>query len=136
MDSIEWTDEFSVGIPLIDQQHRKLVTMINAMITNSAAKVYSETVSDVLTEMTRYAQEHFATEEQLLSENGYPLLENHRQSHKEYRRKTVDLCTATTVGAEVVPQVMLNYLYNWWQEHILQEDMKYKSFFAERTETP
>ena len=60
------------------------------------------------------------------------MLDQHKQGHVEYRKKVVDLCTAASLDIPIVPQVMLNYLVQWWQNHILHEDMEYKSFFKEK----
>ena len=65
MEPIEWTDSFSVGVALFDEQHRRLIDMLNKMIEDPAADTRSETVADVLTDMTRYAQEHFKAEEEI-----------------------------------------------------------------------
>jgi hemerythrin-like metal-binding protein len=132
MEEIAWTDDFSVGVAALDAQHKKLIGMINRLIRDPSAETRSETISDLLTEMTRYAQKHFQAEETLMSEHGYPGLDSQKQQHQAFRRKTVDLCSATMARVQIVPDVMLNYLREWLVDHILREDMKYKPFFAQR----
>ena len=129
---IKWTDEFSVGVARMDEQHRRLIRMINRLLQKPEATTQSESISDLLTEMTGYASEHFRAEEELMSEYGYPRLEDQRLQHKEFRRKTVDFCSATTIGASSVPNTMLTYLREWLVHHILREDMEYKSFFQDK----
>jgi hemerythrin len=80
--------------------------------------------------MTRYAQGHFKTEESLLEAYDYPGLQEQKQQHRAYRKKTVGLSMDTTLGVDTVPETLLSYLYDWWIHHILDEDMKYKPFFA------
>lgn len=106
--------------------------MLNRLINAKEATTGSEVISDLITQMTKYAQEHFKTEENLMAEFEFPLLDQHKQSHIKYREKVVDICMAVPLGVPVVPQVILNFLVEWWQNHILQEDMGYKSFFKEK----
>jgi hemerythrin-like metal-binding protein len=131
MEKINWSPEYSVGVDIIDEQHKRLVLMLNRLISAEEATTGSEVVSDLITQMTKYAQEHFKFEEDLMAEFGFPLLDQHKQSHRKYRKKVVDLCMAVPLDIPVVPQVMLYFLFQWWQNHILHEDMGYKSFFNE-----
>ncbi len=132
MEPIVWTEQFSVGISEMDKQHKKLVAMINTLIDNPRATTNSMTVSDLLTKMIKYAQEHFQDEEALMSEYGYPFKDQQSEQHRSFVKKTVDFCTAVEVGVDTVPQAMLEYLKNWLVHHILEQDMKYKTFFLER----
>jgi hemerythrin len=132
MESIVWSDNWNTGIGIIDMQHRKLIEMVNRFISRSDLSVRSEALSEILTEMTQYAGEHFRTEEELMEEYQYPLLEEHKAQHREFRVKMVDLCNATMDGVEDVPRIMAEYLLDWVRDHLQQQDMKYRDFFAER----
>jgi hemerythrin-like metal-binding protein len=133
MDKINWSPEYSVGVGIIDEQHKRIILILNRLIGNEKeATTGSTLISDLITQMTMYAQEHFKTEEDLMAKFGFPLLDQHKKSHVNYRKKVTDLCTAVPLGVPIVPQVMLNYLVEWWQNHILHEDMGYKSFFKEK----
>ena len=133
MEAIHWSEKFSVGVKELDEQHRQIIEMLNRLISTPEARdANSETVSEILTAMTRYPLEHFKTEEGLMKAHGYPNLEEHRQEHIAYRRKAIDFSTAATIGVESVPQILIDYLSEWWMHHILDEDMKYKPFFAKK----
>ena len=133
MEPVQWSEKFSVGVKELDQQHQQLIKMLNRLIsTRETTDTRSETISDILLAMTRYAQKHFKTEEDLMKAYGYPYLEEHKQEHRAYRKKTVDLSMATTFGIDAVPEILLAYLFDWWTHHILEQDMKYKPFFTEK----
>ena len=133
MEAIHWSEKFSVGVKELDEQHQQIIGMLNRLISTPEARdANSETVSEILTAMTRYSLEHFKTEEGLMKVHGYPNLGEHRQEHIVYRRKAIDFSTAATIGVESVPQILIDYLSGWWVHHILDEDMKYKPFFAEK----
>ncbi len=132
MEQIVWSEKLSVGVKLFDEQHKGLIAMLNKMIKDPTATTRSETISDVLTDMTSYAQKHFKAEEDLMIEHGYPQYEEHKSQHKAFKIKVAELCTATMEGDEAVPQVLLEYLSQWLTQHILDEDMEYKPFFEEK----
>ena len=133
MEPIQWSEKFSVGVEELDQQHQQLVKMLNRLIAKrETIDTHSETISDMLLAMTHYAQKHFKTEENLMKAYGYPGLEEQKQEHRAYRKKAVDFSTATILGIEAVPEILLAYLFDWWTHHILDEDMKYKQFFKEK----
>ncbi len=132
MEPIEWTDSFSVGVALFDEQHRQLIDMLNKMIKDPAANTRSETVADVLTDMTNYAQEHFKSEEDLMIEYDYPHLDEHQHQHHGFQEKAARLCFATVKGQTSVPHELLAYLQQWLIHHILQADMAFKPFFEQK----
>ena len=132
MEQITWTEDFSVGVVRFDNQHKRLVRMINRLMADPRATTKSETVSDLLGDMTIYAGEHFAAEEELMVHYNYPDLEKHVAQHRAFQKKTVDFCLSTMINVETVPEKMLHFLGDWLVEHILESDMAYKPFFREQ----
>jgi hemerythrin len=133
MEPIQWTERFSVGVEELNRQHQRLIQMINRLLSQQEPiDTHSEAISDILLAMTSYAEEHFKTEEDLMQKYGYPGLEDQQRRHRAYRKKVVHLSVATMYGESSVPETLVAYLRDWWVEHILEEDMKYKAFFAVR----
>lgn len=132
MEKIIWNDSYSVGIKEIDQQHKKLVEMINQLIDASGVSVRSETVSDTLTGMTNYAMYHFQTEEDLMREYEYPQYDAHHLAHMGFIRKTAEMAAAAIELEQTVPVELLSFLKDWLINHILKSDMQYKDFFNEK----
>ena len=131
MKPIIWTPDFSVGVARIDEQHKGLIAMVNRLIAQPRITTESATISDLLGDLTKYAEEHFATEEELMRQHGYPHLEEHIAQHRALRKTTVDFCMATLNGADDVPETMLRYLSDWLAEHILKSDMEFKPYCRE-----
>lgn len=132
MGKIDWNPSFSVGVKLLDEQHIRIVDMINRLISDREATVRSEIVSELLGGLTQYTTDHFRAEEQLLEEYGYPDLAHQKEEHKAARIKIVALCQATISHEESVPAELLTFMRDWWVNHILETDMKYRSFLTER----
>lgn len=132
MEKIIWDESFSVGIQEIDEQHKELIRMINKLIGREDISVGSETISDILNEMTQYAGYHFQTEEQYMLEYDYPDYSSHKNQHTVFKKKAVAFCMDTVAYKETIPKEILTYLKNWLIHHILKIDMMYKSFFREK----
>ena len=132
MEKIVWNQSFSVGVARLDEQHKKIINMINLLRSKPEVDVRSEMVSELLTRLTKYASDHFATEEQLLVEYGYPEVAVHKEAHRAYRMKVVALCQDTMDLNASVPEELLRFLGDWWVNHILGADMRYSSFLMER----
>ena len=132
MEPIVWSEKLSVGVKLFDEQHRMLIITLNKIIKDPMVTTKSKTVSEILKDMTRYAQEHFKSEEKLMVKHGYPQIEQHKSQHQEFRGKVTELGKATTYGIDVVPQVLLEFLQQWLTQHIMHEDMEYKPFFEKK----
>ncbi len=132
MEKIEWDSSCNIGVKLIDEQHKRIVDIINLLHFDSDATVNSETISEVLTRLTSHAKDHFWYEEKLLEEHGYSDLGHHIEEHVEYRFKVINFCKDTMNYKDSVPVELLQFIRDWWMDHILETDMKYKSFFSER----
>jgi hemerythrin-like metal-binding protein len=88
MEPVQWPEKFSVGMRELDQQHQQLIKLLNLLIsTQGTTNTHSETVSDTLMAMTRYAQAHFKAEESLMEAYGFPGLEEQKNSIVIFAKK-------------------------------------------------
>lgn len=130
MKRIEWGERFSVGVAVLDEQHKELIRMLNCLIDHPRAGADSEPMVDVLEKMTQYAAYHFRTEEQLFSEYEYPQYAAHNAEHTEFKTKAARFCMEAIARKNGLAGEVLHYLRAWLMNHILVSDMKYKPFFA------
>lgn len=135
---IDWDERYSVGIPLIDEQHRGLVQMANELYEGctqgeEAARAY---FSSVIKKAVAYVKEHFATEERMLQEAGYPDFQVHKKQHEEFIRTILEQVKAFQEGRKFVPNHFARYLRDWTLEHIAVSDRAYKDFMAGRKGVP
>lgn len=132
MEIINWKNAFSVGVKEMDEQHKKLLGMINRLIEEQHTLTDPKTIANLLTEMTDYAQVHFRAEEFLMAEYGYEQLSAQEKQHQAFIDKTISFYSAADMGPNVLSVALLDYLGTWLVEHILHEDMKYKDFFRSK----
>jgi hemerythrin-like metal-binding protein len=132
MDPLKWNSSFSVGITKLDEQHRQIIGVINGLIESLEHPFEPMPLSKILGQLSEYVHVHFETEERLLIEQGYPELARQKGEHKAFKRKIATFCMDALGEQESVPVEILDYLKTWWNEHILEEDMKYRGFLKDR----
>jgi hemerythrin len=130
MDAIEWNDSYSVGVTELDEQHKKLFRIINTMFSAEDLSVNSKVMTDLLTEMSKYASVHFETEERYMSECKYTELASHICTHDIFRKKVEELRSAQIAQNRNMPSDMIRFLYEWLVNHIIFCDKKYMPYVS------
>lgn len=132
MNIIEWGESYSVGNEVIDNQHKRIFSMINRLYDIQDPQKQSQQITDILNEMKDYAQYHFTFEEKVLSECNYPELVFHKNTHFGFIEKVNQLCSRHALGEFMLPDNIINYLYDWLTSHILDCDKRYMPFIKEK----
>jgi len=118
-----WQDDLNTGIEPIDHQHMRIVEMINRLnaIHKNARR---ETISDVIDELVDYTLSHFAFEEELMEEAGYPFCSAHKRVHEVFTRRVVEYKMRFRAGEDIVEDLR-NLLARWLFNHIRGDDQAY-----------
>jgi hemerythrin len=122
---ISWSDEFSVGIQEIDEQHKCLVELINKLYTGLAAKDNTVAVEQVLDELVNYTRVHFAVEECLMRLFAYPDYDAHKQTHDNLVERVGQFQSQYKSGDHKVGMDLLLFLKEWLLHHISKVDKHY-----------
>ncbi len=131
--SIAWRDAMSVGDPVIDEDHRHLVDLINNFETAVSGVINHKRIARVLLGLVEYTGEHFAREEDLQLKVRYPFHDSHRRSHRDVLKKLSDIVavyTKTPDGPERDRMVtdLGTFLKEWLVDHIIQSDLRMKPY--------
>ncbi|MBF0193800.1 MAG: hemerythrin family protein [Magnetococcales bacterium] len=129
---IAWKDEYSVGIDIIDEDHKKLLDLIVQLfkILNKAKK--DERATLVLDELIEYTVTHFDREEELMKKHEYPELETHIKEHENMREKIKEFRVAISTNTNKVSSEVLQFLQDWLVNHISVTDQGYAKFIANK----
>jgi len=124
-----WSDEYSLIIPVIDEQHKKLFELINKarMVENFSNNPKS--ALEILDQMNEYAREHFKSEELFMRISNFPELESHRNEHIDFANTIIDYKNRVVCGDYQVINKMLEYILEWVVNHIQVTDKKYIDCF-------
>jgi hemerythrin len=133
MSIVFWTNEYSIGNEEIDHQHEHIIALVNALEIAGTSGDGAATTDLVLTHLLRYLGKHFAAEEQLMADVGYPGLEYHQQEHAECSCRLAQLVSSVASGkmnaAECVP-----FIREWLHTHMLESDQRYATWVREEPE--
>ena len=128
MPFMPWTPELELGLPEIDDQHRQLVALTNALYDElQGAAPQREEIGTILEALVDYTHNHFIVEEDLFQRYGYPQTADHQDEHNGFASKVMALL-ARFEGGEDVSVEVLEFLKDWLAHHICQVDRAYLPF--------
>lgn len=133
MSLIEWSDALSVGFDEIDEDHKKLVNIVNRLNTTVIDGEKQVEIEDILEELLEYTGWHFRHEERLMQESEYPGFLEHKKIHEDLVKQAVELFEKYQNGDDAVPGILMPFLKDWLAEHILGEDKKTGEYLAALT---
>jgi len=128
MEKITWNDSFNIQVEEIDQQHQRLVDLMNRLIAIQDEKASDDDIADILGAMTNYLGYHFDTEEQMMLDHGYPELESHREEHQTFVTQTAYFIATYREGGASLKSDILLFLKEWLVEHIVKSDGAFGHF--------
>ena len=115
-----WQAELEIGIDVIDQQHQRIVALINQL---GEAKD-REGLASVLEELVDYTLSHFAFEEELLEESGYSFGPAHKRVHDMFVRRVGEYRMRFEAGEDIAAELK-GMLARWLFNHIRGDDKAY-----------
>jgi hemerythrin len=129
MELIEWNDEYSVNVNLIDRQHQKLFELANGY-HNAVKSGNSRTaLIQLLDGLVEYASVHFSTEERYFVQFNYEGAEEHKREHRILAIKINDLKSKVKIGVNLEEDEVSTFLKIWLDTHIKGTDHKYIDCF-------
>lgn len=121
--SIQWSPELEIGISVIDSQHQRIVEYINKVEHAHQHHSHEELLA-VLDELVDYTLSHFAFEESLMEEAGYPFVKAHKKVHSLFTRRIATYQQSAKAGENVTHELM-HTLKAWLINHIKHDDRDY-----------
>ncbi len=130
---IAWDPSLSVGVEEIDEQHRAIITLINALGSGKGADDPAMVVA-TLRFLRDYLNGHFDLEMELMLDLGYPQLETHRQQHELFINHVIffEIEREFGVVTRAVLDDLLAFLKDWFFNHIATEDKALGEFVRRR----
>ncbi|WP_404378360.1 bacteriohemerythrin [Caenispirillum salinarum] len=125
--NIAWSNDLEIGIPVIDADHKVLVSLLNQVFDTVGDNEEKATLGSVLNSLVEYTEYHFVREEKLQEVAGYSGLEAHKARHRDLERQVMEIRSRfeedpdSVHGGEV-----LDFLRDWLVDHIEKRDFDYR----------
>ena len=125
---VEWKDDYSVGLESIDNQHKKLLNLINQLQTAVDYSTGEEFEREALDALVDYTKTHFTYEEGLMKDNGYPDYEPHKAQHEQMIKRVEEVLSEYEKDQDTAMANATAFLKDWLINHINGTDKEYSEF--------
>jgi len=132
VNTIQWSDQYNIGIQRIDYQHHYFVELINWLSSKLQHGQNAGLRGRYVEEIMRYASFHFFSEETQMLEAGYPELERHQGLHRNLISELTKTASRLEMG-ETDTTELIRFLTGWFLGHTAEEDAKVERFFGTKT---
>ncbi|HXY55498.1 MAG TPA: bacteriohemerythrin [Nitrospirota bacterium] len=132
MGFLKWSKKYSVNVTEIDEQHKKLITLINEMYDAMNIDKGKDILGNVIANLVNYTVYHFNTEELLLQQYDYPHYKEHKELHDILSKKARNLKESFDHGKWPTTIDVMLLLTSWLNAHILVEDKKYEPYLCSK----
>jgi len=128
---VEWSNRYSMGVKIIDDQHKGLLNFVNDLFDHSNGREDDEReyFKKVIAGAVSYVKEHFATEEKLMIGTKFPGYAKHKEIHDEFTKTVVKAVNDFNEGKRLVLEKFAYFLKDWVLSHIAVEDVQYADYF-------
>ncbi len=126
---IKWDNKFSLGISIIDKEHRNFIDAVNKSFVEMEQNYNPVAIKELLRGMTNYTLTHFATEETYMRKFKYPEYKYHKKIHDDFTMTANANLRKVIKGDYQIIKDALLYLIGWVLNHIQDTDRKYINCF-------
>lgn len=126
---IEWTDAYKIGIPGLDDDHKKLVDLVNHFFTQAEYGVDTRALGIILDQVVTQMEAHFQREETLLDRHDYLDRLGHATRHRQVIQQLQRFVEPYKNGALMHDQTCdkAEFLSNLLIKHIIEDDQPFRS---------
>ncbi len=128
-----WSDEFSLHIEKMDQEHINLVEKINCFAECLDHSPYSERSNEAFQDLANTAVAHFTSEESFMKSIHFSEYDGHKKIHEKLVAGVLEVGQSLK-NRTIDPTAVMNFLNDWLVGHILGQDMKYADIYLHRSE--
>ena len=134
---IKWEPKYSVGVAILDEQHRKLFDIVNDLIDE--IEMGSNHLLPVIRDLVEYLSVHFKQESIVMMESNYPGFTKHSREHREFTEKVRGFLQEYENEDAELGLKMIVFLKEWIFNHTTKRDIEYAQHLqdnAEKLKTP
>jgi len=128
---VYWSASYSMGIKLIDEQHKGFIAFVNDLFNHSTGHEDEEKAyfKSVIKMAIAYAKYHFTTEEKYMLATKFQGYAEHKKAHEEFIRTILQAVKDFESGKRLVLEKYAYFLKNWILTHVAGMDVSYSQYF-------
>jgi hemerythrin-like metal-binding protein len=122
---IVWREEFSIGVPAVDQEHQEMIQLINeAHDVLSRQDNFEVSAIEFLGEIYEKISAHFSREEKIMIESHYDQYVDHKSDHKRLLDDILDIMENIKNQTYYNEQIFSQQLNVWFGNHFKTKDAR------------
>lgn len=125
MTLLTWNHDCAVGVRAMDDQHSILMDTLNELRLALVRGRGREQVMEIFDRLIEFTRMHFWSEEQLMEQNQYPQLKEHRVAHHKLLSEMILRARSIQYGEGAQTHLLLNLLRDTYLDHMEQVDRLY-----------
>ncbi|AVM74701.1 bacteriohemerythrin [Magnetospirillum gryphiswaldense] len=126
---IQWDQTLSVGNPMIDNEHREIIHVLNRFYADWITAGHHLDVEEELHHLSALVDTHFANEEELMTRRHCPSLTDHIQDHRQMQAELRAITASfTTLGSAKLEARLLRFIRKLVMGHVLSWDMDARDY--------
>ncbi|MDK9700828.1 MAG: hemerythrin family protein [bacterium] len=135
MTILNWEEKYAIGHPIIDQQHRNMLTIGNQLLLSLQTNRSKQETLQVLEALIAESELHFQTEEELMYRLGFGSYVNHKIDHDALKAQIKILMRECENDRVKAKNHLISIVRNWLLEHVMSYDKGLGRFLADRKTT-
>lgn len=137
---MQWTEDMSVGVPMIDNRHRELINRLNDLRAAIKKQVCRYTIEDMLAFLEEYVEVHLCEEEQYMKYYGYSDYALHKEKHENFamellflREELRNILALGLKGSYELSVETVQVVVDWVAGHVAHDDQKLGTFLKQQS---
>lgn len=129
---IKWEDKYSVNISMLDEEHKKIIDIVNTITVADQQKYTLDKVVEIMNVMITYTTKHFKSEEDYMIKFKYSTYQSHKEEHIKFLELITFYYKRLILNDYIVENNIfdiLKYFKQWLIDHIQVTDKMYTDCF-------
>ena len=120
---VVWHNGVQIGIPILDEQHHGLATLVNSLFYCMGKGHAKEVLLPTISAFDLYAKVHFDIEEDMLRHTNYPYAEQHTRAHQKLHQQLLILSAESRITGD--PSGVVDFFRKTWIAHLNEYDRQF-----------
>jgi hemerythrin-like metal-binding protein len=121
---MEWSREYETGNAQVDTEHKQIFVLVQNVM-DAAMGTGDADVKSTIDFLAGYTVDHFAHEERLMEESGYPKYAVHKKKHDDFVQEVLALRERVLNETDNEANLLdiTTVVVSWLTDHVLGSDM-------------
>jgi hemerythrin len=128
---IDWSDEYLIGFEEIDAQHKRLITLVNNILSKCYKHQPKEHIMEAMKILLLYTRWHFQTEDTLMRTFDYVESQEHRDEHNILIKNLMEMHKNYIDNPKNIEE-LYKFYFGWFGGHAFSSDKEMADFFNKK----